>query len=1247
MVGHPLRAPLRSDDDHQHHYVDVATYTYLDEAGAAFHRVTRQRCTHEGCRAKNFPQSYVKRGGDPAQPGDWVSRKSESGWGADWVSRLFRHQQVADAVADGVPVWVLEGEKDVLTAEGCALVATTNPGGAANFPTHLAQVFAGAAIVNIVIDRDPEGIARAVRIHQMLTQVGVGQVRLWLPATTEASSDFSDHIQAGYAVEDLLAVPLDAALAWDLLDSPRRTGTITKHQAQLQVAADEVDAQLQVAQHERSSGRRAEATQRVSNATRWVKEAAKVYAELVAAAHRVAAHVTKVAAEDPARDWTEQAGQIAQVRVRAARSLLLSLYERAGISVPPEVDQGQVVLSLAPLPPSQAHAQAQPVGDGSGAGLRLVPGGGGGGDGGATSSVVIEHDHFEVVGGELTQVIWRAGSHGERVKVHRRVVNAPIRLVAKEFAESEEQIDADTLDLAQLGDRDGRDRAEAIRALTSMTHVVVQIPDGHAGWAQVRVPFEDFDSGNFLAHLPISGLSYARGRAGRDKVITAISYISTPELTTAYRATGWRRRADGSYMYVMADGAIDAGGYHALPTNLTGSLANFNLPNPSLDGPRLRAAFLGASAPLVDRLPARIGAVLVGQAFRAALCPNEWVTVLSGSPGSIKTGSAALAMHYFGENWDRMRPASSMTGNGATDNAVRIMAHQAKDAVLFLDDNAPTVSIEQAWRRLESIARMIHNQEGRARATRDGQATLPESRPRTSGLITTELPPRAGASGGRRMFVVPVAKTDIDLHEVIALDTMASRHDRALLMSSYLQWLATDRRGFVLRAQRLRDEWLAQIQRRRDAHPIAVERHGVKVAELWAGWALLLEFLHEQRALTSAEHQQWSTRIQDALLVAAECADDPDLVESTGQRACELLRHALGNGLAYVADATTGGAPHGLERRLGWKGSTLSLAGVAAGGVDWRVGPQAIALGHLAVSPEDEHELELLCERAALEATLKAAASQMADTSSVDLGTVLRALEEEGVLKVRTETRNGNTYTRRTFDRTIRCLPSFGEAAKPVRERRIVLRLAALFGEQDNPEPGGWLAPGPAPGGDPPPTTARAAAPAASEASAEQTRPDPPTEPGESSMNHTNAAGLTLRTIVHEDTRACVRCGKRCAMELGGLALHPPCFWATTAASVEQLHAMFPGSGPGGSNGGAPAPWPAAAAAPAGMPTAARPAPGPGRQPAAQASSTRPGHQFPAAVAVVDVDKVWLPDGTWRPLTAPITHLGSARAAGS
>ena len=185
----------------------------------------------------------------------------------------------------------------------------------------------------------------------------------------------------------------------------------------------------------------------------------------------------------------------------------------------------------------------------------------------------------------------------------------------------------------------------------------------------------------------------------------------------------------------------------------------------------------------------------------------------------------------------------------------------------------------------------------------------------------------------------------------------------------------------------------------------------------------------------------------------------------------------------------------------------------------------------------------------------------MADTSSIDLGTVLRALEDEGVLKVRTETRNGNTYTRRTFDRTIRCLPSFNDQTKPLREQRIVLRLAALFGEADNPAPGGWPTPGPQPGDDPPPpdgTRSRPAEHGPGTPAATPTDPATPPTARESSMQHTNAGGLTLSTIMHEQTRACVRCGIRCAIELGGLALHPTCFWATTAATVAELHAHGP-----------------------------------------------------------------------------------------
>lgn len=39
---------------------------------------------------------------------------------------------------------------------------------------------------------------------------------------------------------------------------------------------------------------------------------------------------------------------------------------------------------------------------------------------------------------------------------------------------------------------------------------------------------------------------------------------------------------------------------------------------------------------------------------------------------------------------------------------------------------------------------------------------------------------------------------------------------------------------------------------------------------------------------------------------------------------------------------------------------------------------------------------------------------------------------------------------------------------------------------------------------------------------------------------HRNAADLTLTRIQHLDTRACIKCGARCGVELGGLPLNPP-----------------------------------------------------------------------------------------------------------
>ena len=170
--------------------------------------------------------------------------------------------------------------------------------------------------------------------------------------------------------------------------------------------------------------------------------------------------------------------------------------------------------------------------------------------------------------------------------------------------------------------------------------------------------------------------------------------------------------------------------------------------------------FLAHSAGMLERLPDRIAAPLLGQVYRAVLGHNPWVLALVGPPGSYKTSVAAKAMHHFGEQWEHSKPASSMSGNGDTLNTLRFKLHNAKDCLYWADDFAPTRSWTEAQKHLEETARLVHNQEERGRTARDGLSISEGTPPRASGLFTSEVMPRPG-SGAERMLVVPICGTDV------------------------------------------------------------------------------------------------------------------------------------------------------------------------------------------------------------------------------------------------------------------------------------------------------------------------------------------------------------------------------------------------------------------------------------------------------------------------------------------------------
>ena len=169
----------------------VATYPYCDEHGQLLYEVRRIEPGPDG-RSKTFR---------PYLPG-----ASRAGLGN--VRRvLYRLPEVIQAAKQGRTVYVCEGEKDADALAALGLVATCNPGGAGRgkWRDEYSRYLAGAHVI-VVADRDEPGIEHARAVADALNG-HAASVRIMLPAVSHEHADVSDHLEAGYRVDEL--VPLD------------------------------------------------------------------------------------------------------------------------------------------------------------------------------------------------------------------------------------------------------------------------------------------------------------------------------------------------------------------------------------------------------------------------------------------------------------------------------------------------------------------------------------------------------------------------------------------------------------------------------------------------------------------------------------------------------------------------------------------------------------------------------------------------------------------------------------------------------------------------------------------------------------------------------------------------------------------------------------------------------------------------------------------------------------------------------
>jgi hypothetical protein len=160
----------------------AAIYDYLDEGGTLLYQVVRYE-----------PKAFKQR--RPDGHGGWV-------WNLDGVRRVpYRLPDLFEAIGNGHPVPIVEGEKDVEALRAIGITATCNAGGASKWRDEYAAYFADADVV-VIPDNDDPGRKHAECVATSLRNTAA-HVRLVELPGLPPKGDVSDWLAASGTAEAL------------------------------------------------------------------------------------------------------------------------------------------------------------------------------------------------------------------------------------------------------------------------------------------------------------------------------------------------------------------------------------------------------------------------------------------------------------------------------------------------------------------------------------------------------------------------------------------------------------------------------------------------------------------------------------------------------------------------------------------------------------------------------------------------------------------------------------------------------------------------------------------------------------------------------------------------------------------------------------------------------------------------------------------------------------------------------------
>jgi hypothetical protein len=323
-----------------------------------------------------------------------------------------------------------------------------------------------------------------------------------------------------------------------------------------------------------------------------------------------------------------------------------------------------------------------------------------------------------------------------------------------------------------------------------------------------------------------------------------------------YTHTGWRE-VNGEWVYLHGGGAIGASGAQIFDVKLPNALEPFNLPAPP-EGEKLQEA-IRASLRILQVASWHITVPVLGAAWSAVLGGTDFTVQVTGESGTGKTVLTAIIQAFFGAGFSTDNLPASWSSTG---NALEGLAHVAKDALLVVDDFAPTGTSQdmaRMHREADRILRAQGNRSGRGRMRVDG-SLRPNKPPRGLILSTGEDVPK-GQSLGARQLLVEMNKDSLDWKAISECQRAAREGVYARAMAAYICWLAHDYKN-------IRDRMAEEVARIRELAARSVAGHKrtpTTVAHLMRGWLYFLKAAVSYGALGEDEAKEFVESIWKVL----------------------------------------------------------------------------------------------------------------------------------------------------------------------------------------------------------------------------------------------------------------------------------------------------------------------------------------------------------------------------------------------